>query len=63
MTHASLLIVANYWVEEFHSGSWGGEKNAMQLGFISRNQDLVRLSCLSGLMNYLLLLKWTFSHK
>lgn len=39
LTHASLLIVANYWVEVFPSGSWG-ERNAvlrvLQLGFISR---------------------------
>lgn len=50
-------------LKNFILAAGGGEKNAMQLGFISRNQDLVRLSCLSGLMNYLLLLKWTFSHK
>lgn len=46
MTHASLLIVANYWVEAFPSGSWGEKNTALrvqQLGFISRFESKTKL--------------------
>lgn len=56
MTHASLLIVANYWVEAFPSGSWGEKNRALrvpQLGFISKRFGCKSLSCFSGHMIYL----------
>lgn len=51
LTHASLLIVANYWVEAFPSGSWGEKNRALrapQLGFICQRFGGKGLSCFSG---------------